>query len=81
MEDRAMVLTSGMTALITGASSGIGAAIARRLAREGVDVLLVARSEATLEALAAGITAAHGARDRAFPRPEQASRRRTHDCA
>ena len=38
---------------MTGASRGIGAAIARRLAREGARVALVARSERALEALAA----------------------------
>lgn len=39
------------TTLITGASSGIGAAFARKLARRGRNVLLVARSEEKLIAL------------------------------
>ncbi|MGE0221696.1 MAG: SDR family oxidoreductase [Acetobacteraceae bacterium] len=43
-------------ALVTGASRGIGAAIAAALAREGVHVCLVARDKAKLEEVAAGIT-------------------------
>jgi NAD(P)-dependent dehydrogenase (short-subunit alcohol dehydrogenase family) len=44
---------SGVTALITGASSGLGAHFARLLARSGASVLLAARRVAALEAIVA----------------------------
>jgi len=46
------LITQG-TALITGPSSGIGAIYADRLARRGHDLILVARNQSRLEALAA----------------------------
>ena len=44
------------TAVVTGASSGIGAEIARELARRGHGVTLVARSEMPLRDLAAELS-------------------------
>jgi NAD(P)-dependent dehydrogenase (short-subunit alcohol dehydrogenase family) len=46
----------GKTALVTGASEGIGMAIARKLAEEGVRVAMCARTESKLKETAAEIT-------------------------
>lgn len=48
------------TAIVTGASSGIGAIYAERLAARGFDLLLVARDQARLESAASKLRAEHG---------------------
>lgn len=55
------------TAIVTGASKGIGKAIARGLAQEGVNLVLLARTAGPLNAAAEEIVAATGVRAMAIP--------------
>ena len=62
IKEREMFQYRGNTALITGASTGIGAAFARELAARGMSVVLVARSEDKLRTLADEIVRNTGVR-------------------
>ena len=55
-----MSTSSRKTAVITGASSGIGAVYADRFAQRGYDLVLVARRNERLQALATTIATTHG---------------------
>jgi 3-oxoacyl-[acyl-carrier protein] reductase len=65
------LLIKGRRALVTGASLGIGRAVAEELAREGCDVALVARTEETVRQAAAEI--ARGTNRRVVAVPADAS--------
>lgn len=56
-----------MTVLVTGASAGIGETFARKLAQEGANLILVARSKEKLECLAEGLRRSHGIEVHVFP--------------
>ncbi|MFD3427241.1 SDR family NAD(P)-dependent oxidoreductase [Nocardia fluminea] len=53
---RARRLAAGQHAVVTGGSSGLGLALARRLAERGLSITLLARNEAALASAAAQIT-------------------------
>ena len=55
------------TALVTGASTGIGAVYADRLAKRGYDLILVARNQERLKTLSARLTSATGRSVEALP--------------
>lgn len=58
---------AGETVLVTGASSGIGAATVRRVAVDGADVALLARSEDRLRDLADEVATDHGVETHVVP--------------
>jgi len=67
-------MLTGRTAVVTGASRGIGAAIARALAGAGARVALVARGADALNALAAELGAGHLAVPADCTRPDDVAR-------
>ncbi len=68
-----MTIPNG-TALITGASTGLGAVYADRLAKRGHDLILVARNAGQMEELAAKLRAETGVAVDVIARPDQERR-------
>lgn len=60
IREKSNAMTTIPSVLITGASTGIGAAYAERFARRGHDLVLVARDTARMEALAARLSQENG---------------------
>ncbi|WP_040698640.1 SDR family NAD(P)-dependent oxidoreductase [Nocardia vinacea] len=56
----------GQWAVIAGASEGVGAALADQLAARGIDLILIARNESLVEAVAAGVRERHGVHARSL---------------
>jgi hypothetical protein len=57
---------AGQTALVTGASAGIGVDIAECFAKDGYDLILTARGEGALREVAARLSANHGVKTAVF---------------
>src|SRR5271156_5261705 len=62
-----MTAWSGKWALVTGASAGIGTALAEELARGGTNLVLTARRRERLEGFAQKLAATHKIQTRVFP--------------
>lgn len=62
-----MISFNGKTVLITGASSGIGEAFAKKLASENANLIITARSKEKLLSLAGELESAHSIRVLVYP--------------
>ena len=70
----------GPWALVAGASDGVGAAFAEGLAERGVNVVLVARRQAVLDEVSAGITGRSGVETRTLAVDLAEHDERLHGC-
>ncbi len=72
--DSVTVAAMGKTAMVTGASGGIGLELAERLAKDGYQLTLVARNEAKLKEIVARLGAGHRALAADLSKPEDTRR-------